>query len=75
MIIRRADVDLIDCSTGQVIFSARMELDARPRMAEYWKFNMFSLDRRDSRQHLIRLVHRELVGQLFEIGGGSDLRI
>ena len=69
MLVRRVDLDLLDCPTfhrldysDHKLVCARVVLENRPRLAGYWKFNLSLLDRRDFREQLIRLVQRELVG-------------
>lgn len=67
--MRRFKLDLLECPIlhrlnylHHRLLSARMMLDARLRIAGHWKFNLYLLDRRDSQQQLIRLVHPELLG-------------
>lgn len=54
MLVRRADIDLLDCSTfhwlgfsDHRLVCVRVALDRRPRMVGYWKFSLSLLDRRD----------------------------
>lgn len=57
---------------GHKLVCARMALDPRSRMAEYWKFNMPYLDGEVFWLQLTRLVQRELV--VAKITGGRILR-